>query len=241
MKLTGKEILRRIKTGAIRIDPFEPKHVNPNSVDLRLDRKLLVYLADPLVQRHPGSSSSPTRYVEEVRHVWDQERDLASRGNRFSRSNPYIELAEWYNVLDMAEKNETYELEIPDSGLVLVPGRLYLGQTLEYTETHDCVPCIEGRSSVGRLGINIHATAGFGDVGFCGTWTLEISVVEPVRVYPHVRFCQISYDTVVGEITKYNSEKYQGQRAPRPSGIWKELARSSDEEIRTGQAQEENA
>jgi len=109
------------------------------------------------------------------------------------------------------------------SGLVLIPGRLYIGSTVEYTETHDCVPCIEGRSSVGRLGINIHATAGFGDVGFKGTWTLEISVVEPVRIYPGVQICQISYDTVVGEIMPYTSEKYLGQREPRPSRMWKEL------------------
>jgi len=94
---------------------------------------------------------------------------------------------------------------------------------LEYTETHDCVPCIEGRSSIGRLGIAIHSTAGFGDVGFCGTWTLEISVIEPVRVYPFIGFCQISYDTVEGEIRRYNSNKYQGQVTPKPSGLWKEF------------------
>ncbi len=79
--------------------------------------------------------------------------------------------------------NEIEHFEIPEEGFVLQPGTLYLGVTLEYTETHAHVPFLEGKSSTGRLGIDIHATAGKGDVGFCNTWTLEISCAQPVRVY----------------------------------------------------------
>jgi dCTP deaminase len=88
-------------------------------------------------------------------------------------------------VLDARRHNEidTFEMD-PTEGYVLQPGRLYLGVTQEYTETHATVPFLEGKSSVGRLGIDIHATAGKGDVGFCNHWTLEISVSMPVRVYP---------------------------------------------------------
>ncbi len=71
-------------------------------------------------------------------------------------------------VLDMRKANRVRRLEIPDDGLVLAPGQLYLGRTIERTETHNLVPMIEGRSSVGRLGLFVHVTAGFGDVGFCG-------------------------------------------------------------------------
>ena len=87
-------------------------------------------------------------------------------------------------VLDMKKPNKTKRLIIPEEGLVLEPGRLYLGRTLEYTKTDKYVPMLEGRSSIGRLGLFIHVTAGFGDVGFSGYWTLEIFCIQPIRVYP---------------------------------------------------------
>ena len=74
-------------------------------------------------------------------------------------------------VLDARQHNKIEHFEIPIDGLVLEPGVLYLGVTEEYTETHAHVPFLEGKSSTGRLGIDIHATAGKGDVGFCNTWT----------------------------------------------------------------------
>ena len=88
------------------------------------------------------------------------------------------------HVLDMKVKNETKTISIPPEGLVLEPGIVYLGRTVEYTKTLNHVPMLEGRSSIGRLGIYIHVTAGFGDVGFSGYWTLEISCIQPVRIYP---------------------------------------------------------
>ena len=87
-------------------------------------------------------------------------------------------------VLDMAKANRVRRIEIPTEGLVLSPNQLYLGRTAERTVTHNLVPQIEGRSSVGRLGLFVHVTAGFGDVGFAGYWTLEIFAVQPVRIYP---------------------------------------------------------
>ena len=68
-------------------------------------------------------------------------------------------------VLDAKKHNKIQHFEIPEEGFVLEPGNLYLGSTVEYTETHNSVPFLEGKSSVGRLGIDIHATAGKGDVG----------------------------------------------------------------------------
>src|ERR1041385_5990445 len=69
------------------------------------------------------------------------------------------------NVLDAKKHNEAEYFEIPEVGYLLLPERLYLGVTEEYTETHKHVPFLEGKSCVGRLGIDIHATAGKGDVG----------------------------------------------------------------------------
>ena len=115
-------------------------------------------------------------------------------------------------VLDARKHNTIETFEIPDDGFVLEPNMLYLGVTEEYTESHKHVPFLEGKSSVGRLGIDIHATAGKGDVGFCNFWTLEISVKLPVRVYAGMPIGQLIYFEIQGEvINPYNrksSAKY---------------------------------
>src|SRR6476620_126813 len=126
-------------------------------------------------------------------------------------------------VLDMAEPNRTRRLRIPQEGLVLTPQKLYLGCTAERTETHNFVPMIEGRSSIGRLGLFVHVTAGFGDVGFCGYWTLEMFAVQPVRIYAGVSICQIFYHQILGDFTNYVSDKYQHNRDIQPSLLFKEL------------------
>ncbi len=110
-------------------------------------------------------------------------------------------------VLDAKKHNEITPIEIPENGFELQPGVLYLGVTEEYTETHAHVPFLEGKSSVGRLGIDIHATAGKGDVGFCNNWTLEISCVQPVIVYPGMPIGQLIYFVVQGEIENYYNKK----------------------------------
>ena len=76
---------------------------------------------------------------------------------------------------------------------------------------------LNGRSSVGRLGICIHITAGFGDIGFNGTWTLEITAIKPVRVYPNIEICQVSYFTPYGESKIKYDGRYQGQIDPTAS------------------------
>lgn len=129
-------------------------------------------------------------------------------------------------VLDARKHNEIDTFEIPEEGFVLQPGRLYLGVTEEYTETHATVPFLEGKSSVGRLGIDIHATAGKGDVGFCNHWTLEISVSMPVRIYHNMPIGQLIYFTVQGDVnTLYNRKqnaKYNDKTdKPVESMMWK--------------------
>lgn len=126
-------------------------------------------------------------------------------------------------VLDMRKPNRVLRHTIPEEGIVLRPQQLYLGRTIERTETHNLVPMIEGRSSIGRLGLFVHVTAGFGDVGFCGYWTLEMFAVQPVRIYPGVSICQIFYHQVAGEVTEYQSNKYQHNRDIQPSMMFKEL------------------
>ena len=129
-------------------------------------------------------------------------------------------------IIDAKKHNHVEHFEIPEEGVVLKPGKTYLGSTFEYTETRQYVPFLEGKSSVGRLGIDIHATAGKGDVGFCNHWTLEISVCQPVRVYAGMPIGQLIYFKVDGNVevdyASKSSAKYN-QRTPKPveSMMWK--------------------
>ena len=172
MILSGIEIENHINNGDIEITPFDKSQINPNSYNLRLYEKLLVYTDD---------------------------------------------------ILDMKKPLNTTELIIPESGLVLQPGKLYLGRTFEHTSTRKFVPMLEGRSSVGRLGIYIHITAGFGDVGFNGYWTLEIQCIHPVKIYPMVKICQIYYHTISGQYFTYEKGKYQNNQGIQPSLFYKDF------------------
>lgn len=147
-------------------------------------------------------------------------------------SNSYdVHLSKYFatyddSIIDAKKHNQITHFEITDEGFVLEPGKLYLGSTLEYTESHAHVPFLEGKSSTGRLGIDIHATAGKGDVGFCGYWTLEISVSIAVRVYPGMPIGQLIYYPIIGEVKNpYNkkaSAKYvNNDPRPKESMMWK--------------------
>ena len=176
MILSGKEIQKHMGKEIV-IDPFDPEKINPNSYNLSLYNKLLVY--------------------EEP-------------------------------VLDMKKENKAREILIPEGGLLLEPNRLYLGRTNEYTKTDRFVPMLEGRSSTGRLGLFIHVTAGFGDVGFAGYWTLEIFCVQPIKIYPHVEICQIYYHDIQGEYEPYSSGKYQNNTGIQPSLMFRDFEKSGE-------------
>lgn len=171
MILSGKEIEKRLDK-TIFIDPYHRKQLNPNSYNLKLHNKLLVY--------------------------------------------DNIEL-------DMKKENTAHEIIIPEEGILLETNKLYLGRTLEYTRTEGLVPMLEGRSSVGRLGMFIHVTAGFGDVGFSGFWTLEIFCVQPIRIYAGIEICQIYYHDINGEYENYKSGKYQYNEGIQPSMLYKDF------------------
>ncbi|MBU3098552.1 MULTISPECIES: dCTP deaminase [Clostridium] len=126
-------------------------------------------------------------------------------------------------ILDMKKENKVKKLFIPEEGLVLETGKLYLGRTVEFTGTNKYVPMLEGRSSIGRLGLFIHVTAGFGDVGFHGFWTLEIFCVQPIKIYPGVEICQIYYHSIEGEYDEYCSGKYQNNEGVQPSLLYKDF------------------
>lgn len=130
-------------------------------------------------------------------------------------------------VLDSASPNRYRRIKIPTTGYTLQPNQLYLGRTAEYTETKNLVPMIQGRSSLGRLGLFINPGGSIGDIGYCGTWTLEMHCVQPVKIYPDMQICQIYYLELSGESTDYSSDKYQNSRDIQPSMMFREL--SSDD------------
>ncbi|MEC3891826.1 dCTP deaminase [Nocardiopsis sp. LDBS1602] len=169
MICTGRAITEGVRTGAIRIEPFIPDQVNPNSINVRLGRTLHVYTG---------------------------------------------------SVLDSYKPNPTREVQIPEEGFVLQPHTLYLGHTIERVGSTRHVPLLEGRSSVGRLGLHVHITAPIGDLGFYGQWTLHLTPVQPLRVYAGMQIAQVMFEVASGEVDLYQG-KYQGASGPRPSEMWR--------------------
>jgi dCTP deaminase len=138
--------------------------------------------------------------------------------------------AEGYRrALDCRVANETVRVVIPESGIVLLPGMLYLGSTVEYTESANHAPKLNGKSSLGRLGLFVHATAGEGDVGFCGTWTLEMTVVHPLIVYAGMPVAQLLWSTITSTPNRrYGdraSSKYSGQQGPTASEMYRNFSK----------------
>lgn len=125
-------------------------------------------------------------------------------------------------VIDSRKKPPTKSVEFPNEGLVLEPGRLYLGHTLEIMGSFCYVPLIGGRSSTGRLGLFVHITAPLGDIGYFGQWTLQFRATIPIRVYPNQKIGQITFVKAYGKIKPYEG-KYQGGDGPQsynPKGLF---------------------
>jgi dCTP deaminase len=137
-----------------------------------------------------------------------------------------------YPFIDVkAEQDELTELvEVTgDEAFILHPGEFVLGSTLErVTLPDDLVARLEGKSSLGRLGLLIHSTAGFIDPGWDGHVTLELSNVAnlPITIYPEMKIGQLSFVQLSEPAERpYGAgglgSKYQGQRGPTPSRYWK--------------------
>ena len=186
MVLSDRTIREEIKKGRIVISPLGEGCIQPASVDVHLDSKILVF--------------------------------------RNSR-RPYIDVKESQDGL-----TDMVEIDDPNP-FMLHPGEFVLGSTLENIELpDDLVARLEGKSSLGRLGLLIHSTAGFIDPGWKGNLTLELSNVSnlPVTLYSGMKIGQISYVrlTTAAENLYGSSElgsKYQGQKLPTASKIHKDF------------------
>lgn len=235
MQLTGPEILRRMQEKQnpdIVIEPFDIRCLGSNSYDLHLADTLRVYKhtipkgMKPAIEykgsagnhrmsdwfkdcRNPikgHTNTEPYYYRDFLRHP--EKYDIRNPRHLIDPTNP--------------KHHETIDIKIPESGLILSPDVGYLGSTVEYTETRNLFPYIDGKSSVGRNFILNHHTAGRGDDGFCGEWTLEIRVLYPTVVYPYMRIGQIYYEQFDGQRMPYDKNPhshYNGQRGPTAAAI----------------------
>jgi len=193
--LSGFEIEKKIRSGAISIDPFDPALINSASIDLRLGSAVAVYedvVGVDLDGTIPG------------------ERFHAKTGTRAR--------------LSVAKKHTVRKFEIDSRGFLILPGIGYLMHTAERIKTDHYVPIIDGKSSTGRLFVAAHVTAGYGDPGYDGQYTLEVVAVHPVVIYPGMRFCQMRFHTFIGDVESYERKgNYRGDLAegPVPSMSWK--------------------
>jgi dCTP deaminase len=196
MILSGREIARQLELGAIEIDPFDPKRINPASVDLTLGPTVAVYdrfTTKSWTSRQPYDGND-LKYLEQM--------VLSGKGYGHDTKSQLVV--------------RRYTID-PELGWVLNPGVGYLMHTAERVSTNHFVPIIDGKSSLGRLFIQVHVTAGYGDPGFSGQYTLEVTSKFPVRVYPGMRICQMRFNLINGEITSYQrSGSYTGVRASGP-------------------------
>jgi dCTP deaminase len=131
-------------------------------------------------------------------------------------------------LVDMKTSNQTTVIYIPKDGIILRPNIIYLSKTVEYTETYNLVPEIQGRSSIARLGLYIHVNCPYGGIGFRGNWTLEMHCVQPIRIYSGVQICQIFYHEVLGKIYEYNGPKYQDATDIGSSKIYYEFGQHEE-------------
>ena len=224
--LSGRAILEAIKEGDIKISPFDAKdpeclkRVNPASYDLTLGREVAVYTETTNANFSYESYYSSMEFGKHITGL---------PGERVRPNHQYTERTDTSftvrrGCLDAAQENEVVRYKMEDTGFILMPGVGYLMHTQERISTDKYVPILDGKSSIGRLFCFVHVTAGYGDPGFDGQYTLEVAVLQPLVVYPGMRFCQIRFHTLVGEVDSYKERgNYKDKLAegPVPSRSWK--------------------
>lgn len=223
MQLTGPEILYRMQDKPnpdIVIKPFDMRCLGSNSYDLHLNNVLRVYKHTIPYGMKPAINYLGSTGMHSMRDWFKDEHAY----NKYKNHPEMFDLRNPRFLIDPTNPrhHETIDIEIPERGLILSPEVGYLGSTVEYTETRNLFPYIDGKSSVGRNFILNHHTAGRGDDGFCGEWTLEIRVLYPTVVYPYMRIGQIYYEEFSGARMPYNENPhshYNGQLGPTAAAV----------------------
>ena len=186
MVLSDRSIREELAKDRIRIEPLDDSCIQPASVDIRLDKKVLVFRND---------------------------------------RRPYIDIRH-------SQEGLTEPVEIVgDVPFILHPGEFVLASTLEHIEVpEDIVARLDGKSSLGRMGLIIHSTAGYVDPGWKGHLTLELTNVArlPITLYYGMKIGQVSFLQLTTPSQRlYGSpglgSKYQGQQEPVPSRFYQDF------------------
>lgn len=210
MILSDRDIEKRLDDGDLVIDPLTDRElqIQPASVDLRLGREFLQFKDHGISVIHPNDTSEIDNYVRRT--------TVGKGGSEKQQSlDGYM-----YSSEDKFEEDEGFKLH---------PGSFVLGTTKERVEIpNDILAHVQGRSSLGRLAILVHATAGVVDPGFRGQITLELSNLGPVPVVlePGMRISQLTFTKLSSPANRpYGSDrgsKYQDQEGPRSSRVNKD-------------------
>ena len=195
MILTGEEIRKEVEQGDIAIWPFIPENIQPASIDLTLGSQVRVYAGQ----------------------VADVEDSLLGRAVESTDDfQPGETLFRDASMMDSKVEQEVLSFDMEERrGFVIKPGILYLMHTAERIHTNKYVSVLDGKSSIGRLGVVVHLTAGYGDPGFDGQYTLEVTCVHPVILYPGMKIAQMRFHTMQGELNTSYATKghYVGKQA----------------------------
>jgi len=186
MVLLQPQIQEAIKNKEIIFDG-DLLNIGPNSIDVSLAPTIKTYVESE---------------IQEFIYKKEKHYTLIQKEQSF----------EWH--LDAKKDNPTWIHSIPEEGLILRPDQFYIAGTIEMAGSSSFIPMYEGRSSMARLGILSHLSAGFGDVGFENRWTLEIKVAHPVKVYPGMRIGQVAFHSVDPDVLfdmKNKNELYQSK------------------------------
>ena len=193
--LTGYEIQNQITNNHIRIGNFDQTRVQPNSYDVTLGNKISFYsLSDNAIQI--GQMSKDAIFETYGMMALVNHDDIESLG--YIRTLPY---------LDSKSENSMFTKQIPDNGYVLLPRILYLVETNESVWSDKYIPEISGCSSLARLGMTIHKTAGYANLGHEFKWILEVEVTHPLKIYPNMKIGQMYFHTSEGD----NQLQYDGK------------------------------
>ena len=208
--LTGTEIHRQYEAGHIKIDPYDKSRLQPNSYDLTLAPKITWY-----------------HLLNNVVKVGQIDKDVTfeSYGQNaiFDIQNENVQEVRILAYLDTKQFNPMHDTEfIPEDGFILYPRILYLVETNETVYSDIFVPEITGCSSLARLGVSVHKTAGYANLGHEFRWILEVDVVHPVKIYPNMKIGQCVFHTTKGN-TEY---QYDGMYKDVQKGQQKELTGS---------------
>jgi len=206
--LSDSSIADGVRQGDIRIDPFNEEQLNPTSYDLTLGDEVRVYKRWVAYDEYYSVPAN----ARGLGLPLNQEELVAVGGGKPRDGSDLI--ANNSNIYDVRQEPETVSFKInKEAGWILKPGIGYLMHTRERIWTQKFVPIVDGKSSIGRLFLLIHFTAGYGDPNFDGQYTLEVSALHPVKVYPGMRIGQIRFHTIEGSLVKPYNGNYVGEAA----------------------------